>query len=85
MVGYRERITAVYISVAYSRTHGLLTWWEADEPGNDNDEPGGATPIAITEPPGDGREPIKEPPHQLWLSPRAVRQVWPHHPLFTPS
>jgi hypothetical protein len=59
----------MYISVAYGRTHGLLTSGEAYQPGNDNDEPGGATPIALTEPPGDDREPMEEPPHQLWLSP----------------
>jgi hypothetical protein len=59
----------MYISVASNRTHGPLKWWQAYQPGNDNDEPGGATPIAITEPPSDDREPIKEPPHQLWLSP----------------
>jgi hypothetical protein len=63
----------MYISVTYSRTHGFLKWWEAHQPGNDNDEPGGATPIAIAEPPSDDREAMEEPPHQPWLAPGAVQ------------
>jgi hypothetical protein len=59
----------MYISVAYGRTHGFLKWLEAHRPGNDDDEPGGATPIAIDEPSDDGHEAMQAPPHQPWQVP----------------
>jgi hypothetical protein len=59
----------MYISMAYSRARGFREWSEAHRPGNDDDEPGGATPIAIDEPPRGDREAIEEPPHQPWQVP----------------
>jgi hypothetical protein len=40
----------MYISLAESQANGFKKWWDAHQPGNDDDNPGGATPIAITEP-----------------------------------
>jgi hypothetical protein len=65
----KERMTIMYISLAYSRTHGFLKWSESHRPGNDDDEPGGATPIAINKLHRDEREDLEEPPHQPWLVP----------------
>lgn len=60
----------MYISLANSRAQGFKKWSDAHRPGdNDDDNSGGATPIALTEPPGDDREAIKETPHQPWLVP----------------
>lgn len=59
----------MYISTAYSRTHGFLRWLESHRPGNDDDEPGGASPIAVDEPTRDARDAIKEPPRQPWQVP----------------
>jgi hypothetical protein len=59
----------MYISLADSRARGFLKWSEALRPGNDDNEPGGATPIAIGVSPGDDSEAIKEPPHQPWQVP----------------
>ena len=58
----------MHISAAHSRRYGFSKWWEAHPPGNDNDEPGGATPIAIATPPGDDREAMEEP-HRRRLAP----------------
>jgi hypothetical protein len=62
----------MYISLANSRAHGFRKWCDAHHPGNDEDEPSGATPITITEPPRDEREAIEEPPKppdQPWQVP----------------
>jgi len=50
----------MYISLANSRAHGFLKWSEALRHGNDDDEPGGATPAAIGVSPGDEHDPIME-------------------------
>jgi hypothetical protein len=59
----------MYISVAYSRAHGFLKWCEACRPDNDANEADCAAPIAVSEPPRDVHEAIKEHPHQPWLVP----------------
>ena len=59
----------MYISIAYSRAHGFLKWCEACRPGNDADEPDGAAPVAVTEPPCDDHEAQEERPHLPWLVP----------------
>jgi hypothetical protein len=65
-----QRIMAMYISLTNGRTHGWKKWSDVHPPGNDDDDnSGGATPIALTEPPCDDREAIREPPHQPWLVP----------------
>jgi hypothetical protein len=62
----------MYISLANSRANGFMKWWDAHQPGNDTDNPDGATPIAITEPPCDDREVIQEQPqHRPWFVPGA--------------
>lgn len=61
----------MFISLANSRARGFLKWSEAQRPGNDDDEPGGGTPIAIDEPPCDGYGAIEEPPPQPWQVPGA--------------
>jgi hypothetical protein len=58
----------VYISPTNSRANGFKKWSDAHPPGNDdNDNSGGATPIAITAPPSGNGEAIWEPPHRPWL------------------
>jgi hypothetical protein len=57
----------MYISLAESQANGFKKWWDAHQPGNDDDNPGGATPIAITEPPCD----VQEEPHCPWIVPGA--------------
>ena len=60
----------MYISLTNSRTQVLKKWSDAHRPGNDDDDnSGGATPIALTEPPCEDREARKELPHQPWLVP----------------
>ena len=61
----------MYISLANSRANGFMKWWDAHQPGNDADNPGGATPIAITEPPCDDRVVIEEQPYCPWIVPGA--------------
>jgi hypothetical protein len=62
----------MYISLAESQANGFKKWWDAHQPSNDDDSPGGATPIAITEPPCDDREVIQEQPqHRPWFVPGA--------------
>jgi len=62
----------MYISLTNSRTNGFKKWSDAHPPGNDdNDNSGGATPIAITAPPRSDSEAIREPPHRPWLVPGA--------------
>jgi hypothetical protein len=59
----------MYISLANSRARGFRKWSDAIRPVNDDDDnSGGATPIAIAEPPEDDAA-IKEPPHQPWAVP----------------
>ena len=53
----------MYISLANSREDGFKKWWDVHQPGNNDDTPGGATPIAITEPPCDDCDVIQEQPH----------------------
>ena len=57
------------ISLADGRANGFSKWSIAHQPGsNDDDQPGGATPIAITAP--DLDDPIMAPPeqpHRRWL------------------
>ena len=60
------------IFLADSRANGSTKWSIAHRPGsNDDDQPGGATPIAITGPDPDGS--IIAPPEQ------------PHRPRLVPS
>lgn len=72
-----ERLTTMYISVAYSRTYGFLKWCEAHQPSSDADKPDGAAPVAITELPRDNHEAIQRAPHQPWLVPGQPRQPLP--------
>lgn len=58
----------MYISLTSSRAYGFKKWSDANRPSNDDDQPGGATPTAVTEPPADDREPIGEPPHQAEIT-----------------
>jgi hypothetical protein len=59
------------ISLADSRANRFTKWSIAHQPGsNDDDQPGGATPISVTAP--DLDNPIIAPPEQLhcpWLVP----------------
>ncbi|HZT89297.1 MAG TPA: hypothetical protein VFA12_15085 [Stellaceae bacterium] len=59
----------MYISLADSRTRGFKKWSSAHRPDNDDDSPGGATPIAIVEPTGDDRPAAEEQVHRPWLVP----------------
>ena len=62
----------MHISLNNSRTNGFKKWSDAHRPGNDDDDnSGGATPIAITEPPCRDGEEKREPPHCPWLVPGA--------------
>jgi hypothetical protein len=61
----------MYISLPASRANGFKKWWDAHQPGNDADNPGGATPIALTEPPCDNREVTHAQPHRPWVVPGA--------------
>jgi hypothetical protein len=56
----------MYISLAHSRASGFKKWSDDHrQPDNDDDQPGGATPVAITEPTSD-REALEKPPHRPW-------------------
>ena len=61
----------MYISLANSREDGFKKWSDAREPDNDDDNLGGASPIAVTEPPRDDREAVQEEPHRPWIVPGA--------------
>lgn len=62
----------MYISLNNSRANGFKKWSDAHRPGNDDDDnSGGATPIAITEPPSGEGEEIREPSHRPWMVPGA--------------
>jgi hypothetical protein len=52
----------MHISLMSSQENGYKRWSDGRRPGNDDDNPGGATPIAVTEPPADDREAVEEPP-----------------------
>jgi hypothetical protein len=59
----------MHISLSDNRVNGFTKWSIPHQPGsNDDDQPGGATPIAITAP--DIDDPIigsPERPHRPWL------------------
>ena len=60
----------MYISLANSRARGFKKWSDAVRPGNDDDDnSGGAIPIAIVEPPDENGAAIEEPFHQPWVVP----------------
>ena len=52
----------MHISLTSSQENGFKGWSDAQRPGND--DPGGATPFAVTEPPTDDREAVEEPPER---------------------
>ena len=56
------RIRAMHILTTSSQENGFNRWSDAQRPGND--DPGGATPFAVTEPPTDDREAVEEPPER---------------------
>jgi hypothetical protein len=59
----------MYISLASSRANGFIKWSQNHPPGsNDDDSPGGATPIALVEPPSDCDAPT-DLPHRPWIVP----------------
>jgi hypothetical protein len=55
----------MYISLNDSRTNGFRNWSKDHPASNDDDNPGGATPIAIAELLPD-REAPEELPHRPW-------------------
>jgi hypothetical protein len=59
----------MYISVAYSRTHGFLKWCEAHEPSSNDADPGAAKQVATIESSSDDREAMEERSHEPWLVP----------------
>ena len=60
----------MYISLGNSSTRGFKKWSDAHPAGNDDDnDSGGATPIALTEPPCEDRAAVEEPPHHPWIVP----------------
>ena len=64
----------MYISLTDSCANEFKKCSDALEPDNDNDNPGGATPIAVTEPPRDEHEAvqdIQDEPHRPWIVPGA--------------
>jgi hypothetical protein len=59
----------MYISLTSSQTAGFKKWSDRFQPSNDDDTPGGATPIAVIQPSRDGGEPRGETMHRPWLVP----------------
>jgi hypothetical protein len=59
----------MYISLTSSQTAGFKKWSDQLQSSNDDDVPGGATPIAVIRPALDDREAIGEPPYRPWLVP----------------
>ena len=57
-----SRIRVMHISPTSSQENGFKGWSDAQRPGNDDD--GGVTPFAVTEPPVDDREAVEEPPER---------------------
>ena len=74
---------AVRWAMATEFVRGFKKWWDAHQPGNDDDTPGGATPIAITEPPCDDCDVIQEQPHYPWVVPGAGAEMTPWARIFT--
>jgi hypothetical protein len=63
---------AMFISLNDSRTNDFKKWSDAHLPGNDDDDnSGGATPIAINVPSCDDGEATPELAHRPWLVPGA--------------
>ena len=59
----------MYIFPRNSHTNDFKKWSDTHQPGNDDDNnSGGATPIAIAEPLRDEVEATREPPHRPWLA-----------------
>ena len=54
----------MHILTTSSQENGFNRWSDAQRPGNDDDNPGGVTPFAVTEPPTDHREAVEEPPER---------------------
>ena len=76
---FLERELLMRISLPDSRANGSTKWSIAHQPGsNDDDQPGGATPIAITAP--DLADPIMAPPDRIMAPPEE-----PHRPWLVPS
>lgn len=65
----------MHISLTNSRANGSKQWSDANRPSNDDDNPGGATPIAVTEPPAGDPEAIEEPPNQREIMRQASRSA----------
>jgi hypothetical protein len=62
----------MYISLASSRSNGFKKWSDAHQPdSNDDDQLGGAKPIAIAVPPIDDAAATNEAPHRPWRVPGA--------------
>jgi hypothetical protein len=60
----------MYISLNDSRANGFKKWSDDHQPGNDDDDnPSGATPIAIARPPSKDRDAAEELPHRPWAVP----------------
>ena len=58
----------VYISLASSRMNSFKKWSVDRSPSNDDDDPGGATPIALPKPHSD-RDAPADLPHRPWVIP----------------
>ena len=56
----------MYISLADSSASGFKKWSGGQRPTNDDNPPGGATPVAIMGPPSDCEAP-EELPHRPWI------------------
>jgi hypothetical protein len=59
----------MYISLTSSQTAGFKKWSDRFQPRNADNSPGGATPIAVIQPPRGGPEANGEPMHRPWLVP----------------
>ncbi len=55
----------MYVSLTGQRTHGFRNWANNHPASNDDDKPGGATPIAVAELPS-ARDVPEEFPHRPW-------------------
>jgi hypothetical protein len=59
----------MYISLTSSQTAGFKKWSDRFQPSNDDDTPGGATPIAVI-PPRRARGELEDAPvHRPWIVP----------------
>ena len=52
----------MFISLRTSQENGFKRWADAHRPDTNDDNPGRATPIAVTEPPAGDHETVEEPP-----------------------